>query len=583
MAITRLKAGEHSGVGHFSSSAPILEGEGWIERDSLLIYTGLHESMEGPVDVNEGHIDLLVANHNARLDKFRKGAAEVPLKACPPLQLDHSTSAAVTVGRVTGQLRKEQFLDEETGSLCFGAFGPVRVLGRENVEKVKDGRWIHQSIGADLDVGKLNELSIVPFPAALSASFLSARQARLATNNSAKAEGAKKMTFIERLKAKFKFSQPEQATEREQKLRAYLAAEKGMTDDDACKHMAEMDDESMSKLSGDMDAHDQKLAAAAAEEAAKLSGATGDENTVTTEKKDANLAADPDPKEETEEEKTAKLAAAASANGIKLQAAAPASSSQFSAEEKASFVKMAAGFKATAAGAQLAAKQAQLSARISGLRMSAKITPAEIKKIDLVKLSGENEATIQAIFKSYEDREPVILAGVIGSSKARTVGELTSEIRMSEIEMRARQNMPFTGGAGKRAKMAAGKVGKKLSSEGLVDNDADPTADPSAQNPNKDPKDELTGGVQYDLAYAEICRLIDGGDPQAAKAAIAALLTKMKGGDQTKEESLSDGQSETKMSALAESFKTLHNQFEALVQMVGPKLGVETSEIEKGV
>jgi len=143
-----------------------------IEKDALICYTGTFQSMDGPVEVKVENLQLIADNYNAILDKASMAAGgPAPLKFCAPVQLDHETKATHTIGRVTGRLEVRPV--EIEGAQVMGLFGRATIMGAENVAKVKDGRWIHLSIGADFTEGKLNELTVTPFPAAPNASMLS--------------------------------------------------------------------------------------------------------------------------------------------------------------------------------------------------------------------------------------------------------------------------------------------------------------------------------------------------------------------------------------------------------------------------
>ena len=136
------------------------------ERRALLCYTGKFESMDGEVEITPDHLKRLVENHNARLKAL--GSA-IKITDYPPVQLDHSTSAEHTVGRLVGPLE----LGSHEGQVAM--FGHLRILGSDNLERVNDGRWSNLSIGADLESGELQEISITPFPAAKKACLLSAK------------------------------------------------------------------------------------------------------------------------------------------------------------------------------------------------------------------------------------------------------------------------------------------------------------------------------------------------------------------------------------------------------------------------
>lgn len=160
--------------GAFEAQATDQDTEAQIDRKAMLVYCGKFESMDGPVEIGDEHIEALAKNHNDVLTKLASLAGkDIPLKHCPPIQLDHSVSARDTVGRLVGPLEVGEYEGKKA------LYGNLRVLGRENVEKVKDGRWTHLSIGADLDSGKLTELTITPFPAAPDAAMLSRLAARV--------------------------------------------------------------------------------------------------------------------------------------------------------------------------------------------------------------------------------------------------------------------------------------------------------------------------------------------------------------------------------------------------------------------
>lgn len=162
------------------------DSETSIERRAMLVYAGTFDSMDGEVIVKPEHIRSLVKNHNSVLSKVKRLASgTVHLKHYPPIQLDHSTSARDTIGRLVGDLSVD---DHETpeGKKVPAVFGMVRFLGKENVERVNDGRWTHLSIGADFDKGTVSELSVTPFPAAKQASLLKEGNTRLGRDSNAK-------------------------------------------------------------------------------------------------------------------------------------------------------------------------------------------------------------------------------------------------------------------------------------------------------------------------------------------------------------------------------------------------------------
>lgn len=144
-----------------------------IDKPAMLVYTGEFESMDGPVSIKDEDIEKLAANHNGFMAKLsRLASGEVHPKHNPPVQLDHSTSARDTIGRLVGNLSVGEHTDE-AGNKVKCLLGTARILGKENVERVQDGRWTHLSGGFDLETHKVTELTVTPFPAAGEASLLS--------------------------------------------------------------------------------------------------------------------------------------------------------------------------------------------------------------------------------------------------------------------------------------------------------------------------------------------------------------------------------------------------------------------------
>jgi hypothetical protein len=371
-------------VGHFSEGETV-EAEGHIDKPVMLVYSGKFQSMDGEVEITDEHIEKLAQNHNSFLSKFKRLAGgEIPAKAQPPIQLDHSPSATMTVGRLIGELTAGDYDDD--GVKKRALFGKLRVLGKENVEKVKDGRWTHVSIGADLDDGKLNELSITPFPAAPNASLLSKGK-----------QGDGKMAMTPEEKAKCK---------------KHLMEHKKMSEEDADKHLAkcEEDAEEHKKLAAEVDEHCKKMAA--------------------DEEEKKKLAAEEDDK------KKAKMAA-----------------------NREQFKKLSGELSVKLSETRLAAKQAKLTARLTVLRASAKLTPAEQKKIDVKELAGKSDDAIEMFFKGFEDREPVIPLGQLGTKKAADLARLTQQAQKTQLTAETVGNMPFLKAAlEKQKKLADGTV-----------------------------------------------------------------------------------------------------------------------------
>ncbi len=503
-----------------------------LEKRALICYAGDFMSMDGAVKVTEAHLRKVEKEHNSLLLSAARlvGGAEVPLKYCPPLQVDHSTSAHNTVGRLVGKVETAPHILQD-GTVTLGLFGHVRVLGADNVEKVSDGRWIHLSIGADFEEGKISELTITPFPAAGEASLLSKHNALKGDSNmfkklmafltsakklSAKDAEEKLSKMSEEEKVKMSAEADEDEKSKHERLKAHLKKCKKMSDDDAVKHLAECKEEDKAKLSAEADEDEAK-------------------------EKEAKLAAEEDEKKRELAAKKLKEDEGKTEDEKKLSAA------------RENLTRLSTDFRASTQHAMLAAKKGKISVRLSKLKAECKITPAEIKKIDLTKLSAENDATIDAVLDSYKDREPVLMTGVMGTHKAEDLSKFAKQVRMSKLEAETRANMPMKN---KELQATAAKNGVKLS--GTM------------------PKTELTvepaelDQASYLAEYGEVCKLMDEGKAEEAKVRLKKWMGRAPTGNETGPET------ETHMNELADSVKKMQTQFESYIELSGQISGLTT-------
>lgn len=231
----------------FLSEAVTQETENSLEKEVMLVYPGKFKSMTGDVTVTDEQLDKMMSNHNTRLSQVAKLAEgkEVHAKNFPPLQLDHSRNATHTIGRIVGPLTRREV--EINGKKCMALFSVARFLGKENVEKAKDGRYTHVSVGADFDEGYLSEVSVTPFPAASEASLLAKE------NESPKEERMKHKEMKEKV-ARF------------EKCRKYLMDVKKMSEEDADKQLEEANDDTLSAMARESDDHEARMAEEAEKE-----------------------------------------------------------------------------------------------------------------------------------------------------------------------------------------------------------------------------------------------------------------------------------------------------------------------------
>jgi hypothetical protein len=392
------------------------------------------------------------------------------MKEFPPIQLDHSTAAVDTVGRLVGKVELGPYIRKD-GKQVLGLYGYCNVLGAENVEKVEDGRWTHLSVGVDFKRGIFAELTITPFPAAGEASFLS----RLKGDKMGKKLSA----------------------EEKERFKKHLTARKKMSEEDAEKHLARCEEED-----GEFD----KMSAEAEEDDKK-------------EKQERErLSADEKEKEE-KEEKLKKLTSA-----------------------KAEITRLGANFKKSSDTARLAAAKSKIIVRLSTLRAQAKVTPAEIKKMDIEKLSTEPQSTIDAVLKTYEDREPVIMTGQLGSVKADDLANLGKEMRVSRLEQETRANMSML----KKTATAPDKLG------------AAPVQQSAAA--------QVVVPFEAEKAHSEIVHLMDGGKISEAKERLKSFMTSYSA---LSSSASGSEDAEKQISALADSCKTMQSDFAELEKLAG--------------
>lgn len=496
--IIRLKAAGNFGNDNLS----LAEDGSWVERDALLVYVGDFDSADGPVPVSHEMVSRLVHNHNASLAKLsRLVKGNTPLKHCPPVQVDHSTSGWDTVGRVVGDLKEGVYVDED-GRELPAAYGRLRVLGKENVERVVDGRWTHLSVGADFDNGKLVELTITPFPAAPQASMLSkertdGRKEVFAdlpdgkTKICVELDNARglyhgycdgkevagspfsvEQTAIQAVQnaAKKKIVRLEGEQMDRERLKKYLTGHKKMTAEEAEKHLSD-DTTDLTALSKEAEEHEKK--------------------------------------EETE--RLSRLSAA-----------------------KTKVTQLASDFRSSVVNAQLGAKKIGIVNKLSRLRAAGKITPAEIKKMDIAKLAGETDAAVSLLMKSYEDREPVIMIGQVGTRKAEDIAKLHKAQSLSRLEQETRANMSMLKGTAK-----------------LEDNkkpDAELSADPDADT-------SLEGECEA------IEKLMADGKKEEARARMRRLARLSVLTEETEDAA-------TELSALAEQVNKMQTSFQEVEKLV---------------
>lgn len=148
-----------------------------IKRPAILVHTGSFQSGDGPIEFDDARIKNVVEKHNQKILTLAEGYGGVdkmPVGAFPPILDQHGDdSNNRIVGRLASLLRFERRDVPGVGKNIACAVADITFLGKDTVNKVKDGRIYHLSIGIDEATDTLGETSTVIEPAAPGAMLLS--------------------------------------------------------------------------------------------------------------------------------------------------------------------------------------------------------------------------------------------------------------------------------------------------------------------------------------------------------------------------------------------------------------------------
>lgn len=596
--------------GEFENKAESQDTEASVDRKVMLVYCGQFESMDGPVEIKEGHIDLLAKNHNDFMAKLAGLAGkDIPLKNCPPIQLDHSVSARDTVGRLVGALE----IGEHEGKKAL--FGTMRVMGKENVERVKDGRWTNVSIGADLESGKLTELSITPFPAAPDAAMLSRlkRYSYKGFNYEAKEnEKGKWESFVDGDYVGGPFNSEKEALEDaeewiEEQSKESLSARMALSvkegdavqvvgggkDEGKKGTVVEVDGEyAIIKIKGGFEQRihigyldrlsqgenmyeklkaflmgKKKLASEAADaEMAKMSDEDKAKMAAEAEEEEKkSLAAkckkhlmehqkmsDEDAEKklaEMDDESKKKMAGDYDAEMSRMAEEAKKEGEAKMAANKAKAIELSAGIKLKQDKVKLAQRRATITSRLSKYRAMAKITPAEIKQYSLEELSKKSDEAIETLFESLEKRQPVILAGAFGSMSEVDVAKISAERKKVELKKQVLGAMSFTSSVLKNT--------QKLS-----EGEQEGSPDTVNIHVDTDPHTDMEGEI------AEIERMMDT-DVAKAKEMLREKMKKYMNRPAASMANEYAEPAEKELKELASEVEKMHTDLEQLTTLIG--------------
>lgn len=200
-------------------------------------------------------------------------------------------------------------------------------------------------------------------------------------------------------------------------------------------------------------------------------------------------------------------------------------------------------FQEKTAKLRVALRAANLKSTFARLRSQGKLTPAELKKIDLSELASANDQTISAVLKSYENRQPVILVGQLGSARGIDAAKVAQTAKYAALEAETRANMTFT---------SRGKAPSKLNDESTQANGGriEIEVQPATQD--------------HDEMWSSIMKSLSSGDEAGAKGIFMKCLG-------CKMSSNEDEIDETSMNALMGMFGDLENEFSSVVRLTTAK------------
>ncbi len=158
-------------------------------RPAILVHGGpdgepmTFMSGDGEISFDDDRIKNIVDNYNKQMNVLGEqygGFDKIPLGAFPPILDMHKDEANDRViGRLATLLKFEKRDVPKVGKnvACAVADQPgITFLGKDTVERVKDGRIYHLSIGIDENNDSLGETSTVIEPAAPGAMLLSGKR-----------------------------------------------------------------------------------------------------------------------------------------------------------------------------------------------------------------------------------------------------------------------------------------------------------------------------------------------------------------------------------------------------------------------
>jgi hypothetical protein len=222
---------------------------------------------------------------------------------------------------------------------------------------------------------------------------------------------------------------------------------------------------------------------------------------------------------------------------------------------KKDLVKLAGEIKGGFSNVRLAQKKVAISTRLSKLRAAAKVTPAEIKKINLSELAGKSDDALESYFKAFEVREPQVMVGMVGDRNASEGAEVAKKQRLAAMQNTVLQGMPF--------------MSQVIKNKRLAEGEQEGSQDSVSIHVDTDPHTDM---MEDDEHMSAIEKMMDE-DMARAKQMFREYCKKMKSRmTDSGTNDMGEG-GEKAVEELASEMKKMHTQNEQLLELVAKLTG----------
>lgn len=227
---------------------------------------------------------------------------------------------------------------------------------------------------------------------------------------------------------------------------------------------------------------------------------------------------------------------------------------------------MSAKLEATSSTVKLAKKQGEVLTKLSAIVKDGRLTPAEFKKLDLVKLAALPDDALKTVVESYEAREKQVIPGQAGSSASAEIGLLGKSLEKSQITKLKSE-----------IKGDLKKLGAKMKDE---DEDKDKKKDMSADYAEmSDKKAELSSSHMKHMADCE--KHLEAGEVDKAKECMKKMKeTSEEKKDMSLDTSIPSEEQSKSMDSAQGQIDELKTQLARLAGIVKEMYDVEKEEHE---